>query len=82
MLLLEKKDCRDLIFDLPRDDKTISYSLLEELKDGFIFSGKYEGGIREIAIPHIIVMANYLPDTTKLSLDRWKIQELKDEDLY
>lgn len=70
MLLLEHKNCRDIIFDLPRDDKNISYSLLEELKDGFLFSGKYEGGMKEISIPHILVMANYHPDLTKLSNGR------------
>lgn len=80
MLLLEHKQCRDLIFDLPRDDNKISYALLEELKDGLIFSGKYEGGIKEISIPHIIVMSNQRPWYHKLSIDRLDVYDLNQPD--
>lgn len=69
-ILSENKNCRDIIFDLPRSDNKIDYGLLEELKDGLLFSGKYEGLIKEIAIPHIFVMSNEKPKLTKMSNGR------------
>lgn len=69
-ILSENKNCRDIIFDLPRDSKTIDYTLLEELKDGLLFSGKYEGKCKEIAIPHIFIMSNQKPNLNKMSKDR------------
>jgi len=46
------------------------------LKDGVVFSGKYEGGARLFPPPHVIIFANFLPDFTKLSADRWVIRTL------
>lgn len=69
-ILSETKNCRDIIFDLPRKSKPIDYTLLEELKDGLIFSGKYEGKCLEITTPHIFVMSNQKPDLTAMSEDR------------
>lgn len=53
-----------------------SYASVETIKDGLVFSGKYEGGTRLYARPHVIIFANWLPDMTKLSLDRWDIRTL------
>nr|QXN75459.1 MAG: replication associated protein [Virus sp.] len=70
-ILSEFKNCRDIIFDLPRNHgRFIDYGLLEELKDGLLFSGKYEGLVREIAIPHIFIMSNELPQPNKLTEDK------------
>lgn len=54
-----------------------SYAALEAAKDGLVFSGKYEGGVRMFPSPHVIVFANWSPDITQLSLDRWKIRRLE-----
>lgn len=70
-ILSENKNCRDIIFDLPRNHgKKIDYALLEELKDGLLFSGKYEGLVKEIAIPHIFIMSNEKPLEGKLTQDK------------
>lgn len=66
-----------VIFNLPRTaEGGMSYGALESLKDGVIFSGKYEGGAKLFPPPHVVVMANFLPDLTKLSMDRWDIRTL------
>jgi hypothetical protein len=66
-----------VIFNLPRTAESgMSYSALESLKDGLLFSGKYEGGIKLFPPPHVIIFANFLPDETKLSADRWSIRTL------
>lgn len=54
----------------------INYDVLENLKDGVIFSGKYEGGKLIFKHPHVICLSNHLPDINSLSLDRWIIYEI------
>ena len=54
----------------------LNYSVLEELKNGIIFSGKYEGGTFAFPIPHVVVFANEHPDKTKLSNDRWHVNDI------
>ena len=55
----------------------VSYSAIEEIKDGMIYSGKYEGGFANIEHPHVIILANFEPEREKLSSDRWNVIELK-----
>jgi hypothetical protein len=54
----------------------VSYQTLEDIKDGLVCSGKYEGGQLAFDSPHVLVFANFRPDETKLSLDRWDIVRL------
>lgn len=77
-ILSEKKNCRDIIFDLPRSQNKIDYGLLEELKDGLLFSGKYEGTCIEISIPHIFIMSNELPILQNMSENRIIIIDLEE----
>lgn len=69
------------IFDLSRTksrdiDMDEIYSAMENIKNGHFVNTKYE--VEEILMlpPHIMVFANYPPDTSKLSADRWKIRDL------
>jgi len=41
-------------------------------------STKYETIQKIFKVPHIIVMANFKPDRTKLSRDRWNIIDTDD----
>lgn len=71
---LEKHNLDVLIINVPRQaEGYVNYGVLEEIKDGLIYSGKYEGGFANIEHPHVIVLANFLPEVDKLSLDRWNI---------
>lgn len=54
----------------------ISYSALEQIKDGLIVSTKYESNYRQIPSPHIIVFSNKPLNTKKLSADRYVIKKL------
>ena len=49
---------------------------MEEIKDGLIYSGKYEGGFANIEHPHVIVVSNFAPELSKLSEDRWNILKI------
>lgn len=72
-----EKPFRMVILDLPRHSQEFTnYGLLEELKNGLVFSGKYEGGTFVFPIPHVVVMSNAEPDLNKFSMDRWKIIDL------
>jgi len=60
-----------VIIDCPRAEKDfISYAAIEKLKDGYLYSGKYEGSELIFNPPHIIVFANREPEEGKLSDDR------------
>lgn len=66
-----------VILDIPRHNADFTnYGLLEQLKNGLIMSGKYEGGTFVFPIPHVIVMSNAEPDYSKFSMDRWNIVNL------
>nr|UZT54562.1 MAG: putative replication-associated protein [scracolig virus 2] len=68
-----------VIFDLARtqEDKLDAvYMALESFKNGRIFSPKYESHVKVFDVPHVLVFANFAPDKTKLSADRWKVHHL------
>jgi hypothetical protein len=63
-----------IIFDLTRSlEGHVNYSIIEQLKNGILFSSKYKSKTKVFEIPKIIIMANFKPDETKLSQDRWDI---------
>ena len=66
-----------LIINVPRcNENHVSYAAMEEIKDGLIYSGKYEGGFANIEHPHVIVVSNFAPELSKLSEDRWNILKI------
>ena len=63
-----------VLINVPRSSKDyISYTGIEEIKDMFFYSGKYEGGMVCGANPHVICFANDEPEREKMSADRWRI---------
>lgn len=66
-------------FDYDRDTKEhINYGLLENLKNGALWSPKYESkckNFREVNVK-VVCFANYAPDYSKLSDDRWRVFHL------
>lgn len=75
---------RGIAFDVTRSDSGhFSYQSLESCKNGFVMSGKYQG-IRRIFEPvPVIVFANFEPDRSRLSEDRWEVvdcDEIEEED--
>ena len=70
-----------VMFDLSRSIENIfNYKALESLKNGAMFSPKYESKSKVYSIPHVFVFANWKPDMIRLSLDRWKIVHITDND--
>ncbi len=63
-----------IICDIPRTYKdSINYGALEQLKNGMLYSGKYEGGMCIFPPPHVVCFSNERPDKTSLSKDRWNV---------
>lgn len=54
------------------------YSLLETLKNGVLTSTKYESQVISFPRPHVIVFANWEPDYTKWSSDRYDVTNLSE----
>lgn len=71
------KDPKLILVDCPRINMDyLNYGALEEIKNGMVFSGKYEGGVCYFDTPHVICFANDKPDTSTMSNDRWIIREI------
>jgi len=64
-----------VVYPIPRcfNKEYLSYEGLENIKDMFFYSGKYEGGQVCGPNPHLYVFANVEPDMRKMSSDRWVI---------
>lgn len=66
-----------VICDIPRTALDyINYGALEQLKNGMLYSGKYEGGQCFFPPPLVICMANEKPKLEALSEDRWNVVEI------
>lgn len=69
--------CPDgIVIDIPRslDSDWFSYTGVEEVKNMFFYSGKYEGLMVDGNPPHLVIFSNELPENCKLSEDRWDIE--------
>lgn len=54
---------------------------METIKNGIMFSSKYDSTMKVYDHPHVVVMAHGLPDTSKLSQDRWDIRNINRTDI-
>lgn len=72
------------VFPIPRsfDSTYLSYEAIENIKDMYFYSGKYEGGVVCGPSPHLFVFANFEPDVEKMSIDRWKIINIDEEEFF
>lgn len=72
-----------VVCDIPRVAKDyVSYQALENLKNGYLYSGKYEGGKCVFPHLHVVCFANQMPEIQKMSKDRWLIYTIKEEKLF
>lgn len=71
---------RTIMCNVPRstEERFISWQGMEEIKDMLFYSGKYEGGMVNDKPPHFIMFANWEPDTSHMSGDRWNIVRIPD----
>ena len=65
------------LFNIPKSVVTsteINYEMLESIKDGKLFTSKYDSQRIKVNTPNIVmVFSNDEPNTTKLAKDRWKL---------
>lgn len=62
------------LFDIPRRGmEYLQYVVLESIKDGQVFSPKYDSGTKEFEPSHVIVFSNEEPDMLALTNDRYNI---------
>lgn len=58
------------------------YTFAEMLKDGYVFSTKYESVGKRFRPPHVIVFANVFPSDGKWSADRAHVVDLNNPDMH
>lgn len=72
------KKQKNVIFDYSRSQcEYFNYMAMESLKNGEMFSGKYHSHQVIFSPAKVLVFANYPPDVTKLSVDRWDIYKIQ-----
>lgn len=74
-----KPGLKVLFLDAPRSKQGefIQYDFLEDLKNGYVFSTKYESRIKSYEPMHVVVNMNESPDRTKLSEDRYRVINIR-----
>lgn len=66
-----------VIVDIPRCNiDHVSVQAIESVKNGLLFSTKYESGQCIFDTPHVIIFANFPPPIETMSQDRWHIVEI------
>lgn len=70
----------NVIFDLARSQQEhINYEIIEQIKNGVVFSSKYNSMMKVFERPHVFVFANVEPDYNKMSNDRWQVFRIKED---
>lgn len=70
-------DVKVLFLDCTRQQvEHLPYSFIESVKDGMVFSSKYESRLKTNRGCHVVVFMNQDPDLEKLSEDRYRINKL------
>jgi len=69
-----------VVFDFVRQKQDyVNYGVIEDFKNGRIFSPKYESHTIRFEPAKVIVFSNWEPDQKMLSHDRWDIVRLQDK---
>jgi len=71
------KEEKVVFFDWARDNQDgFPYVVVENFKNGYFLSTKYEVTRRYFSSPHVVVFSNFYPELNKLSEDRWSLVTL------
>ena len=64
-----------VIFDLSRSCRfKVACDTMEQLRNGRIFSPKYENKMKRFPVPHVVVFANRFPPLFAFSADRLQVR--------
>jgi len=72
------------LFDVGKanTDDGVNYELLEKIKNGRTVASKFDSKELKFKTPNtVVVFSNEKPDVSELSKDRWKIFQIRDDDL-
>lgn len=64
-----------VVFDMPRGAE-IDWQLIEDIKNGAIFSGKYNSQHKLFQTPHVFIFSNEYPQYCPLSKDRLIVRQI------
>ena len=68
-----------ILFDIPRRGmEYLQYTVLEMLKDGEVFSPKYDSGSKTFSRCHVVVFSNEEPDQLSMTPDRYNITRISE----
>lgn len=83
-LLEDNWKSHGIILDLCRTTSRdpMIYEVINHLKDGRMIDLKHEHGRIRFGSPHVVVFSNILPDLSALSMDRWRIYKIENDDAY
>lgn len=72
-----------VLVPIPRSFNTdyLNYEGIENVKDMYFYSGKYEGGQVCGNPPHLFVFANEPPNEEKMSGDRWVVRNIDPQEV-
>ena len=78
MAFMLRPDIRVVFFDAPcsKQGEFIQYVFLEEIKNGYVASPKYNSCFKRLSKVHVVVMMNESPNMLKLSLNCYVIIEI------
>lgn len=66
------------IWDLERSmEDFVSYAAIEKIKNGYFLCAKYESKPIIRANPHVVIFANFPPNLSALSQDRWHVVKIE-----
>lgn len=65
-----------IVMNFAKSQEHIDYKLIEHVKDGFIFSGKYSSRTLCWERPHLFIFGNRPPDEDQMATDKWQIHEI------
>ena len=72
------------LFDVGKaiTENGVDYELLEKIKNGRIVAAKFDSKELKFNTPNtVVVFSNEKPDVSELSKDRWKIFQIRDDNL-
>lgn len=73
---------KTVIFSFTRSNEGhINYDAIESVKDGILFSAKYESKLKVFNCPHVFCISNMLPNIESMSMNRWKIGCIKNDNI-
>lgn len=79
----QDNDLKIILFNYVRSvEDFVSYDAIESVKDAMFFSGKFESNTTLYNPPHVFIFANFKPDISKMSLDRWYINDVVSGDKW